>query len=314
MSNQIQMKMKMFQRWLRILNGTSVTAIHQGIGKCYNKTEMKGYYNDLTGKVGCGTLLDSDGIPVTQIAKNEFVYFPIAVFQYGLGCYDRYLLSGGQDMIQGLIATADWAVSGMRTDGSWDCFSPLRSEKYTVSSMGQGEGASLLFRAYKHTGRQIYLDAAFRAIDFMLLDIQQGGTAVYEEENLFLEEYPQTPRRSVLNGWIFSLFGLFDASLYDSSRMTLFEKSARTLVAVLNQYDNGYWSLYDLEGRIASPAYHDVHISLLRAMGDLSGFLEFQTVADRFEGYKAAFWGPKRALVMKVIQKLTEHSEAVVLQ
>lgn len=314
MEKQVKMKLKMFQRWLRILNGKSATAIPQGIGQCYSKTEISGYYNDLTGKVGQGTLLDDAGLPLTQIGDKEFVYFPIAIFQYGLGCYDCYLLSGETEYIQKALNTADWALTEIRKDGSWDCFSPLKSERYTVSSMGQGEGASLLFRAYKSTGKRTYRDAAFRAIDFMLADMNHGGTSFYEKEELFLEEYPQHPKRSVLNGWIFSLFGLFDAALVDSSYMDAFEKGVATLSKTLSQYDNGYWSLYDLEGRIASPAYHSVHITLLRALSDISGERLFEDFAVKFEHYQSTFWNPKRAFVKKVFQKLTEHSEAIVVQ
>lgn len=314
MANQVTMKLKMFQRWLRILNGKSATAIPQGIGQCYSKTEISGYYNDLTGKVGQGTLLDDDGLPLTQIGDREFVHFPIAVFQYGLGCYDCHLLSGEAEYLRKTLNTADWALAKMRNDGSWDCFSPLRSEKYTVSSMGQGEGASLLFRAYKDTGNQAYRDAAFRAIEFMLADMRSGGTSFYERDELFLEEYPQYPKRSVLNGWIFSLFGLFDAALVDPSYMVAFKKSTATLSKTLSQYDNGYWSLYDLEGRIASPAYHSVHIALLRALSDITGDEQFENFAIKFEHYENSFWNTKRAFIKKVFQKLTEHSEAVVVQ
>ena len=39
----------------------------------------------------------------------------------------------------------------------------------------------------------------------------------------------------------------------------------------INKYDCGYWSMYDLVGTIASPAYHDLDIALLSVLSDLSG-------------------------------------------
>ena len=39
------------QRWTKMLVGRSVEHVNQGIGKVYSKNEIKGYYNDLTGKV-----------------------------------------------------------------------------------------------------------------------------------------------------------------------------------------------------------------------------------------------------------------------
>ena len=62
MANQISLKLAMVKRWVKILTGSSATAIKQGKGRLYSTDFIKGYYNDLTGKVGEGTILDKNGI------------------------------------------------------------------------------------------------------------------------------------------------------------------------------------------------------------------------------------------------------------
>ena len=314
--SQFSQKVTMVKRWAKMLSGKTAVAVEQGIGRAYEVGELAGYYNDLTGKVGPQTLLDENGVPLSVIAGGEKVHFPIAVFQYGLGCNDLALVdtSSAEPALNSLRTCSDWALSSQRSDGSWDTFGPIKSAKYSVSSMAQGEGCSMLLRAHAIFGEERYLDGALRAADFMLVDIKQGGVAFHEEDGLYLEEYPQVPRRSVMNGWIFSLFGLYDASLVEPRFKPAFELSSVTLARHLDDYDSGYWSLYDLERRIASPAYHQLHIAQLRAMADLTSDARFGSKAGKYEAYLSKPFNKKKAIAKKALQKLAEKSDAVIVQ
>lgn len=80
------------KKWINMLRGNSVYHVNQDEGKYYSKTEVKGYYNNLTDKV----LLfgkKGNGIPTTTVDTGETIYFSIAIFQYGLASYDLYLSS-----------------------------------------------------------------------------------------------------------------------------------------------------------------------------------------------------------------------------
>ncbi len=314
--SQLAQKVTMLRRWAKILAGGTEVAVEQGPGRCCRSGELAGYWNDLTGKVSPNTLLDDGGVPLSVIAGGGKVNFPIAVFQYALGRYDLSLLEPdrAEEHLAALKACADWALVSQRFDGSWDAFGPIGSAKYTVSSMAQGEGCSMLLRAHRALSDERYLEAAIKAARFMLAEVVDGGTAIREGDGLFLEEYPQKPRRSVMNGWVFSLFGLYDASLADGSFLEPFSLSSRTLACHLDDYDNGYWSLYDLERRLASPAYHTLHIAQLRAMAELTGDDRFSDKAERFEDYAAKRANRIRAVASKVAQKLTEKSDAVIVQ
>lgn len=314
--SQLAQKATMLRRWAKILAGGTEVAVEQGPGLCCLAGELAGYWNDLTGKVSPNTLLDDDGVPLSVIAGGRKVNFPIAVFQYALGRYDLSLLEPkrADEHLAAMRACADWALTAQRADGSWDAFGSIGSARYTVSSMAQGEGCSMLLRAHRAFSDNRYLEAALDAARFMLVDVDHGGTAIREGDGLFLEEYPQKPRRSVMNGWIFSLFGLYDASLANNSFREPFSLSSRTLARHLDDYDCGYWSLYDLERRIASPAYHTLHIAQLRAMAKLTGDDRFSDKAEHFESYAAKHINRIRAIVGKIAQKLTEESDAVIVQ
>ena len=314
MGSWLNAKLTMFKRWFYILSGKSNTAIKQDEGKFYKKDDIAGYYNNLMGKVNNETPLDENGIPLTQIGDNEFVHFPIAIFQYGLGSYDCYLAGKDNKYLDALKKIADWGVENQDSRGAWDCFGPLKSSKYTVSSMGQGEGASVLIRAYTAFNDKQYLNAAKKAVDFMLTEISNGGTAIRNEDSLYLEEYPQNPPRSVMNGWIFSLFGIYDLSIVEKSYLDEFELSSKTLSRTIDNYDNGYWSLYDLEKRVASPAYHTLHIALLNVMYDLTEDETYKNKAEKFRRYELKQLNKIRAIAKKFIQKLTEKSEMVVMK
>lgn len=309
-------KMTMVKRWMKILRGRTEVAVNQGLGRCYKIGELSGYWNDLTGKVSNNTLLDENGIPLSVIVGGKKVNFPIAVLQYALGRYDLGILESREvdKHLMELKKCADWALAAQRPNGSWDTFGPIGSAKYTVSSMAQGEGCSMLLRAYRAFSDERYFQAALSAIRFMLTDINDGGTAVYDGDDLFLEEYPQNPRRSVLNGWIFSLFGLYDASLFESSYKKIFIRSSETLAKHLDNYDSGYWSLYDLERRIASPAYHRLHIAQLHVLFEMTGDIRFIERSKKFEQYTKKRINEFRAVSGKIVQKLKENSDAVIVQ
>lgn len=76
-----------------MLRGKSILHVNQGLGRCFSTTDICGYYNDLTEKVTkMPELLNCDELPHVEDERGEQILFPVAVFQYGLGAYDLYLL------------------------------------------------------------------------------------------------------------------------------------------------------------------------------------------------------------------------------
>ena len=138
----------------------------------------------------------------------------------------------------------------------------------------------------------------------MLKEKEDGGVTQKKGNEIVFLEYTHLP--VVLNGWIFAFFGLYDMSLCDSSYTNEVEKAVRTLKKELNKYDNGYWSLYDEKGMIASPFYHNLHIALLEALYVLTEDEIFKEYQEKFEAYKDSWINAKRAFIVKAVQKIKE--------
>lgn len=297
---------KLFKRWFNMLMGKSLFHVKQGEGKFYSTTEIKGYYNDLTNKISSMTILDDEHIPVNITIANVEAYFPITIFQYGLGLYDLYLEKKDKNIFADFIKIADWAVKNLENNGMWDCMGKLHDQAHqTQSSMCQSEGVSVLLRAFIETNNNKYYICAKRAIDFMLIDVKKGGTTVYKDDEIIFQEYVSKYDLSVLNGWIFSIFGLYDFTLVnnDDIYINILKKSVNSMCKILKKYDRGFWSNYDLKGTIASPAYHDLHVMQLRILYKIFGKKEFKEYADKWEKYQKFKIFKVFAMFVKLKQK-----------
>ena len=291
------------KKWINMLRGKSVYHVCQDEGKIYAKDSVEGYYNNLTEKV---TRFEIQGdVPATIIDSGKTVYFCIAIFQYGLGAYDLYLMNGDESMLKKVLSCADWAVKNQQENGAWVAFD-FENTDAPYSSMAQGEGISLLLRAYKATNDMKYVNAAKKAKQFMLLDIDMGGTTKYEDGNICFYEYTYQPL--ILNGWIFSIWGLWDycVMFQEKDDVGILQTTLNTLERYLHKYDMKYWSKYNIGKMVASPFYHDLHIAQLRVMYDLTKRNVFIEYAKKWEKYKGNFWGRKRAFVKKALQKIFE--------
>ena len=173
--------------------------------------------------------------------------------------------------------------------------------------MAQGEGISLLARLYTTTKDEKYLTPIEKAKKFLVKPIEEGGVAKQNGEDLLLMEYVDKPL--VLNGWIFSLWGLLDyCKLFpeDKESKQQYEHSLAAMIKKLPEYDNGYWSLYNNEGMLASPFYHHLHINQLRAMYALTQKEAFKNYADKWSKYGESGWNKKKAFILKAIQKIMD--------
>lgn len=290
------------KKWTKMLTGKSISHVDQGIGKIYSVEEIKGYYNNLTEKV---TKRDDLGnkVPMSSVDTGETIYFPIEIFQYGLGAYDLYLLNNDKEMLVKVSAVANWAVDNQQDDGSWVTFT-YENPKHPFSSMAQGEGISLLLRAYLGLQNEKYLDAVKKAVAFMLLPLEQGGTTKYEGNDVYFYECTEDPL--ILNGWIFSLWGIMDYCKFfnDPDVKDILDRTLRTLERKVPDFDMDYWSMYEDGMRICSPFYHKLHIAQLNVMYELTGKAVYKIYADKFEKYQNSGINRKRAFVKKAIQKV----------
>jgi hypothetical protein len=226
----------------------------------------------------------------------------VGATQWGLGAYERYLAGEGEGWLHAACACADELVDMQEQQGplkgGWVHRQPFMHtfplNPPWFSAMAQGEGASLLVRAYAETGAEPYAEAARRALLPLEVDTADGGVRALLGGSSFPEEYPTRPPSFVLNGGMFAMWGLYDVGvgLGQSDALDAFHEAVDTLATNLHRWDLGYWSRYDLfphpVPNVASSFYHDLHIKQLRMTHLLAPRPALAETAERWSDYVAS--------------------------
>jgi heparosan-N-sulfate-glucuronate 5-epimerase len=264
--------------------------------------------------------VDLEGIPLLDYrGRIRVQYNPIAIAQWGLGNYNRFVRSGNREAHNRFLHASNWLCDRLEVNSfgvhvwnhyfDWEYRQTLKAPWY--SGLAQGQGISLLVRAHSETGDRKYLNAACLAFRSFLADVASGGVAVRDAaKNIWFEEYIVSPPTHILNGFIWAAWGVYDYFLATGSReaMSLFGAAVKTLQANLARYDLGFWSRYELSGTflpmIASPFYHRLHVSQLRVMHKITSEKIFAHYAEKWEAYARSKSKRTRALCYKGAFKL----------
>ena len=278
------------------------------------------YYMLFAKKANYSGHYDSAGIPMLDYhGQIGLQYNPIAIAQWGLGNYNLFCRTQNDEQKKKFLTASDWLCEQQEKNSSgiwvwnhhfdWEYRSPLKAPWH--SALAQGQGISLLVRAYRSTGAVAYFEAAERAFASFLKSTHEGGVAFTDERgNLWFEEYIVSPPTHILNGFIWAAWGVYDYFLITRSQSArnLFEQAVLTLRANLDRYDLGFWSLYEqsntLLPMVASPFYHRLHVVQLRVMHRLTGDETFARYADQWKAYTRSRAKRTRALCYKSAFKL----------
>src|SRR5258708_22630958 len=256
------------------------------------------YYMTFAEKAAFDGLYDEQGIPMLDYhGAIGLQHNPIAVAQWGLGNYNLFRRTESENHCRKFLLAAEWLCAGLEQNAhgihvwnhyfNWEYRQTLKAPWY--SGLAQGQGISLLVRAHAETGDAKYLEAATLAFRSFQLDTASGGVSLSDDQgNIWFEEYIVPVPTHILNGFIWAAWGVYDYFLATGSRdaVNLFASAVRTLRANLDRYDLGFWSLYEQSGTllpmIASPFYHRLHVTQLRAMHRIT--------ADEFVAPSADPW------------------------
>lgn len=274
------------------------------------------YYLDFSSKYSFPGEIDADGIPIYQHPSQGKFYHPIVICQYALGLFEILQKSSAESVKikSNFITQADWLVSngvvfkekGLIWMVNYD-IPEYGLKKPWYSAMAQGEAMSVLIRAYHISGNRNYAAAAQKAILPFTLEVSNGGLVNYFNNLPIYEEYPSPLRTiGVLNGFIFSLFGLYDLSRFISDKEAgdLFSKGVNSLKKLLPFYDIGYWSqyyLFDYPGSYpASFTYHMLVVEQLKALSILSNEKLFAEFSTKWFNYSKNYINRTKSLFQKL--------------
>lgn len=237
---------------------------------------------------------------------------PEAAFQQALGAHDAWRDGAGTAARDRFDRTAAWALADQDDRGHWPYrFAWHRSAAPWASALAQMRGASVMLRAFLLTGDPRYGDAARRAADPLERPLDDGGMLGRHPASgaAYFEEYPSEPT-AVLNGFLASLFGLYELSTWldDSRAAALLTLGLDGVEQVLPAYVHRGWSLYDLDSRSPfpnpdSPRYHRLVADYLLVLATISGR---PSLADWHTRWQAMDTGPRRlaAIGGKLLRKL----------
>jgi heparosan-N-sulfate-glucuronate 5-epimerase len=240
------------------------------------------------------TQTDAAGIP-TKVYGGQSRYNPVQISQWGLAQYQTWLETGAPAARATFLAMSDWLVSNQAPDGRWLYRFAFGTQPVPWwSGMAEGEGMSLLLRAYQITGRRAYLSAAARALTTMTRTAAAGGVVDAVDGPLWIEEYMAPYSAHTLNGMLFAIEGVREYALVtgDQTARRIAAEALATVATWLSRFDAGTWSYYNLSpstshgkavrGELATFHYHLVQLGELRHFYLLTGDPAFLTYIKRW--------------------------------
>lgn len=245
---------------------------------------------------------DEDGVPLYPAPDGSgYTYYITTMASYALGLWEQMIqtTADNHDLAGHFLAVVNRLLACSVEESPGRAFRNLNyrtGKRGNLSAMSLGMAASVMLRAWHLTGDITFKNSATDVLGFFNRDIEDGGIVgrIGPEGLPWYEEYPVPPYNHVLNGKIFSLWGLEEISRCTGSREA--EKYFRTGVCsvhkLIDRFDTGYWSLYWIPGRTAHPyvasmMYHNLHILQLEILSEQTGEHGVMETARRFRKYAA---------------------------
>uniref|UniRef100_A0A0R3RT09 heparosan-N-sulfate-glucuronate 5-epimerase n=1 Tax=Elaeophora elaphi TaxID=1147741 RepID=A0A0R3RT09_9BILA len=280
---------------------TNKTGYNYSLGAKPNPNEWRWICRDLLVDAG-RALVSTSNKKETKFSKRDIVLDSITF--RGRSVIRDFKQRSSAHLEHFLIA-ADWLISNQDEYGGWSV--PVErsiADKRLIlpagwhSAMAQGHALSVLTRAYVVTNDVKYLQVAKRALQLFKSEAAKGGVTNKLFGHPWFEEYPTTPGTFVLNGFLYSLIGLYDFAQVSNSQdsesdsTTLFSIGLESLRIFLPLFDSGSGTFYDLRHlglktppNLARWDYHSVHIYLLKWLYIITKDEFFNETAIRWASY-----------------------------
>jgi len=248
--------------------------------------------------------LDAQGIPLHRSRTFGATYNPAYVGWYGLVNLERHVR--GLDRSSAFLRQLEWLETHAvrRDDGAvvWP-YTAVFEEGYCllkppwICAMAQGLAISLLVRGYRVTGQSHLLDLCHAATRVFDKSVDDGGVRTLEDGYALYEEYPGYPLPRVLDGFLFSLLGLYDLAVQTGDRhvVQLFTEGMAGLRHTLEFWNyRNKWSWYGSHGYLCPPHYNKLNAALLASLARVTSDATVQRYADA--------WDPQRLTLPERIE------------
>lgn len=236
---------------------------------------------------------DKNGVPIIAYGDKQ-IYVPVNIAQYGFILIAEYIENGNKESLNRLnecIKIADHIKSEYKDTIVWwhnEFNYRYKIEPPWACAMAQGEMISFYLRMFQLTKNKNYLETANKAYEFLKIEVKDKGVRRKDEYgNLWFEEYPTNQPSLVLNGFIYTVFGLYD--LYRVTKRTDVKRDIdeciNTLKKRLHEFDAGFWSYYDLDKKELVRFYYqiNVHVPQMKILYKLTDEEIFNKYAIKWE-------------------------------
>ena len=225
---------------------------------------------------------DENGVVVREYRAQGRQYNPVFIAWSALMSLERHWRNPDPGHLDFFGSQARWLKANAitRSDGAsvWPFYFDWQEGRCQmkapwISAMSQGLGISVLVRNYRLTQDRDSLTICEQAASVFERGIEEGGVRTQEGTYTLYEEYPGRPLARVLDGFLFSLLGLYDlAEELESKKIRhLFEEGVEGLKFKLADWDyREKWSWYGAHGYLCPPHYHYLNGTLLRVLGRLT--------------------------------------------
>jgi len=257
---------------------------------------------------------DNNGVPLNKsyidVESTNLHYYPISIGQYGLAIFNQWNKNKDLKDLEIFFSINQWFVENVIHDellGSyWLTEVPKPEFKIKTpwkSAFTQSRAISVLLRAWQMTRETNYLKLASKALIPFTIPIESGGVAVdLTEEMAYYEEYVAEKPTRILDGAMFSLFGVYDfiratkdlPGCEESNQLAkkIFRKGVNGLKYWLPKFDMGYWVFYnrcEIEGYPQNDpctiGYLRLVTDQLEIMGNLTEDTFFYQYSKKFQLY-----------------------------
>lgn len=240
---------------------------------------------------------DSNGVVMMSHyidhATGGHYYSPVKIAHYALASWNDHV-RGEKDALHDFLVSRDWIVQNAEPLGNaiiWR--TPTTNPRYDlaanyVSAIVQGLILSVLARSLVLKDDLNVRSIIEKAVAFFHRPVADGGILAKSPYGVFYEEYPCVPHSHVVNGFMFSLNGLWDAAQSGSdAALERYTTAVPSLSQLIPAWVTSSWSYYDLryvydqkKANLATRHYQYLHIDQLRffATVEKSGLLSSAVV------------------------------------
>ena len=188
------------------------------------QTESLGqYYMAFHNKAKFNGKYDQYGIPLLDYqGAIGLQYNPIAIAQWGLGNYNLWKKNSSDIYKENFLKCSRWMEQNLKDKNGlklwfheFDFEYRDTLKKPWYSGLAQGQGLSVLLRAYQITKDEKYLNASKAVFKSLTIEVKEGGVLyVDNNKDTWIEEYIVFPPTHILNGFIWALWGIYDYSIF----------------------------------------------------------------------------------------------------